>query len=741
MGRYVSRRSLGLKLGAAGLMLLVLPGSALGAPRPDLKITKLTAGPTQVRAADPILVVDTTTNKGKGKAKRSKNGYYLSRDEKADEGDELLGRRGVKKLKRGKRAEGAQELTIPADASGSYRLIACADDAGKVKESNERNNCRASGPITVTPPPDEPPPDDNQAPFANLDYSPAVPETGEQVQFTSLSADPDGTIAELAWDLDGDGAFDDATGASPSQTYATPGTRTVGLQATDNEGATDVDLRELTVVDAPNPDLDDDGTPNESDCEPNDPTIHPGADDPLEAPYTDTNCDGVDGVANEAIFVAPDGVNSAAGGTSRSDPVETISYALGRAQATGRDKVFIAGGTYEEVITVANGISMFGGFAPGSEGEWGRSAGNPTTVLNRTASGGDVTGLLAQSITSATRLQLLRVVAGSASAPGGSSYGIRAANSPALTLDTVTVEAGNGAAGTTGGNGTSGSDGANGGDGSPGMCTNPFTGGAGGAQGTGSQGPTNISGGIGGAGGDPGENGSAGNPGSGPNPGSSGAADAVGEDGGDGGDGADGGDGTGGSGGTVVAGRWISGNGGTGGPGVPGSGGGGGGGGPGFTSPQTGGPGGGGGGAGGTGGTGGGPGSGGGGSFGLFLTNSNPGPAVVNSTIRSGDGGSGGIGGLGAPGGIGGLGGQAGTFAPGCTIASVAGIGGNGGDGGDGGYGGGGAGGPSFGIYAQGVTGTGGYLTSNSVDHGSGGPGGPSLGNAGNAGSAANASL
>jgi PKD repeat protein len=250
MGR--NRHGLGLASAAVLLALLILPGSAAAKARPDLKIAKLTAGPSQARAADPILVVDTTTNAGKGKAKSSENGYYLSRDETADGDDELLGRRSVKKLKRRKRSEGAQELTIPAGASGNYRLIACADDAEAVKEKNEQNNCRASGPITVVP--EEPPPDDNQAPFANLDYSPAAPETGEVVQFTSLSTDPDGTIVELAWDLDGDGAYDDATGTSPSQAYATAGTHTVGLRATDNEGTTDVDIRELTVVADPDPD-------------------------------------------------------------------------------------------------------------------------------------------------------------------------------------------------------------------------------------------------------------------------------------------------------------------------------------------------------------------------------------------------------------------------------------------------------------------------------------------------------
>ena len=34
-------------------------------------------------------------------------------------------------------------------AAGTYRVIACADPKNKVRESNEKNNCRASGAFTV----------------------------------------------------------------------------------------------------------------------------------------------------------------------------------------------------------------------------------------------------------------------------------------------------------------------------------------------------------------------------------------------------------------------------------------------------------------------------------------------------------------------------------------------------------------------------------------------------------------
>ena len=61
------------------------------------------------------------------------------------------------------------------------------------------------------------------------------------VSFSSAgSSDPDGTIASYAWDLDGDGAYDDSSAQNPSFTYTTAATYTVRLQVTDNLGAQDV---------------------------------------------------------------------------------------------------------------------------------------------------------------------------------------------------------------------------------------------------------------------------------------------------------------------------------------------------------------------------------------------------------------------------------------------------------------------------------------------------------------------
>jgi PKD repeat protein len=52
------------------------------------------------------------------------------------------------------------------------------------------------------------------------------------------SSDPDSgdTIASYSWDLNGDGAFGDATTATASYTYTTPGSYTAKLKVTDSRG-------------------------------------------------------------------------------------------------------------------------------------------------------------------------------------------------------------------------------------------------------------------------------------------------------------------------------------------------------------------------------------------------------------------------------------------------------------------------------------------------------------------------
>ena len=53
---------------------------------------------------------------------------------------------------------------------------------------------------------------------------------------SSYSSDPDGPLEAQVWDLDGDGAFDDASGARVVGAFTTPGPHTVSLRVRDADG-------------------------------------------------------------------------------------------------------------------------------------------------------------------------------------------------------------------------------------------------------------------------------------------------------------------------------------------------------------------------------------------------------------------------------------------------------------------------------------------------------------------------
>ena len=90
-------------------------------------------------------------------------------------------------------------------------------------------------------------------PSAAFSFAPAAPLTDDTVTFTSASTPSHGAITSLDWDLDGDGAFDDATGATATWTYATAGTRMVGLRVQQANGKQGVAFRSVSVAQRPPP--------------------------------------------------------------------------------------------------------------------------------------------------------------------------------------------------------------------------------------------------------------------------------------------------------------------------------------------------------------------------------------------------------------------------------------------------------------------------------------------------------
>ena len=74
---------------------------------------------------------------------------------------------------------------------------------------------------------------------------PATPYAGVTAGFTDTSSDTDGTVVSWSWDF-GDGGV--STDRNPEHVYAAPGTYTVRLTVTDDDGATDSTTRSVEVV-------------------------------------------------------------------------------------------------------------------------------------------------------------------------------------------------------------------------------------------------------------------------------------------------------------------------------------------------------------------------------------------------------------------------------------------------------------------------------------------------------------
>ena len=92
----------------------------------------------------------------------------------------------------------------------------------------------------------------NHPPVASFTATPSFGAAPLNVAFdASASSDPDpGDTLTYAWDLDGNGVYNDATGVSTSRTYPA-GNVTVGLQVTDSHGATATTTRTITPGDTP----------------------------------------------------------------------------------------------------------------------------------------------------------------------------------------------------------------------------------------------------------------------------------------------------------------------------------------------------------------------------------------------------------------------------------------------------------------------------------------------------------
>jgi hypothetical protein len=441
--------------------------------------------------------------------------------------------------------------------------------------------------------------------------------------------------------------------------------------------------------------------------------------------FIDTNCDEVDGMRDNAIFVDPAGQDSHPG--TREEPLKHLAAALERAATQGK-AIYLAQGTYdEENLRMDKAVSIYGGYS-GIEGNWKRGPEYITRIGGGTPTGFTVSGLADAGVV----LERVHIRSATSTVPGTPSIGLRVVDSSGVRLRHVQVEAGAGAPGRNGDSpGPTLKGGADGGVGQNGDAP---AGPTGGPPGTSSCGTGSYGGGQGGQGSVSDPLATAGTPGAPSTPGggagvnklaecnSSGTyCECLGDPGGNGEPGPVGdtgkhglpGDGTG----ALEGGTWVAKSGTNGEAGAFGKGGGGGGGGGYCQAPPLStskGGGGGGGGAGGCPGTGAQGGQGGGASIAMLLIRGHV--ELESCTLKTGGGGQGGAGGRGGDGGPGGPGGdggegilehKTGMDTSGRTLTYRAtggkgGKGGKGGDGGPGGHGGNGGGGPSVGVWCDG---------------------------------------
>ena len=114
--------------------------------RPDMVLMSVSAPPGQVAPGSTFTERFSERNRGRGRARRSATAFYLSPTRRLGAGATHLGGRArVKPLNARKRTHGRARLVVPSGTTaGTYFLIGCADDARKVSEQRERNNCRAA---------------------------------------------------------------------------------------------------------------------------------------------------------------------------------------------------------------------------------------------------------------------------------------------------------------------------------------------------------------------------------------------------------------------------------------------------------------------------------------------------------------------------------------------------------------------------------------------------------------------
>jgi PGF-CTERM protein len=128
-------------------------------------------------------------------------------------------------------------------------VTADPNDNGTNREISVTASLPSGGTIVVTETYQAPGTPANALPIPSFTVSPSTPDTGETVTFNaSNSTDPDGTIVEYRWDLNGDGTYEkNTTNHTVTTSYSNAANINVELQVVDDGGATNTTNRVVSV--------------------------------------------------------------------------------------------------------------------------------------------------------------------------------------------------------------------------------------------------------------------------------------------------------------------------------------------------------------------------------------------------------------------------------------------------------------------------------------------------------------
>jgi hypothetical protein len=202
-------------------------------------VSNLIQPPSTAFRGAPTSFRFTISNRGTANQGAVRVEFYLSTDRTVTPADVYLGAANYS-LNAGFEGTYYATVTLPAGLTpGSYYIGWIVDPWGSISESNEGNNTVVFEQPTNVP--------SYTPPVACASVSSSWGYAPMDVSFdASCSYDPDGSVVSYQWDF-GDGGWD--TAAATSHTYWSPGSYTVTLTVTDDQGYTSTSYYYVDVYD------------------------------------------------------------------------------------------------------------------------------------------------------------------------------------------------------------------------------------------------------------------------------------------------------------------------------------------------------------------------------------------------------------------------------------------------------------------------------------------------------------